>query len=50
MAAGESYKEIGQQLFLSLNTVQFHVKNLYSKLMVNKRVQAIEKASEMKLI
>lgn len=48
--AGETYKEIGQQLFLSLNTVQFHVKNIYSKLLVNKRAQAIDKAREMKLI
>lgn len=50
LAAGQSYKEIGQQLFLSLNTVQFHVKNIYGKLLVNKRVQAIEKARAMKLI
>jgi LuxR family maltose regulon positive regulatory protein len=50
LAAGESYKEIGQHLFLSLNTVQFHVKNIYGKLLVNKRVQAIEKARELKLI
>jgi ATP/maltotriose-dependent transcriptional regulator MalT len=50
LAAGESYKEIGQRLFLSLNTVQFHVKNIYRKLSVNKRTQAIEKAREMNLI
>lgn len=50
LAAGQSYKEIGQQLFLSLNTVQFHVKNVYGKLMVNKRVQAIEKARALALI
>jgi LuxR family maltose regulon positive regulatory protein len=50
LAAGRSYKEIGQQLFLSLNTVQFHVKNIYGKMMVNKRAQAIEKAREMELI
>jgi LuxR family maltose regulon positive regulatory protein len=50
LAAGQSYKEIGQQLFLSLNTVQFHVKNIYGKLAVNKRVQAIEKAREMSFI
>jgi LuxR family maltose regulon positive regulatory protein len=50
LAAGHSYKEIGQQLFLSLNTVQFHVKNIYRKLLVNKRAQAIEKARERKLI
>jgi LuxR family transcriptional regulator, maltose regulon positive regulatory protein len=50
LAAGQSYKEIGQQLFLSLNTVQFHVKNIYSKLLVNKRAQAIEIAQKKKLI
>ena len=50
LAAGESYKEIGQKLFLSLNTVQFHVKSIYRKLSVNKRVQAIERAREMRLI
>jgi LuxR family maltose regulon positive regulatory protein len=50
LAAGQSYKEIGQALFLSLNTVQFHVKSIYRKLSINKRVQAIEKAREMKLI
>jgi LuxR family maltose regulon positive regulatory protein len=50
LARGLTYEEIGQQLFLSLNTVQFHVKNIYGKLLVNKRVQAIEKAREMKLI
>jgi len=50
LAAGQSYKEIGQQLFLSLNTVQFHVKHIYGKLSVNKRMQAIEKARKMKLI
>jgi ATP/maltotriose-dependent transcriptional regulator MalT len=50
LAAGQSYKEIGEQLFLSLNTVQFHVKSIYRKLSVNKRMQAIEKAWEMNLI
>lgn len=50
LAAGESYKDVGQKLFLSLNTVQFHVKSIYRKLLVNKRAQAVEKAREMKLI
>jgi LuxR family maltose regulon positive regulatory protein len=50
LARGLSYEEIGQQLYLSLNTIQFHVKNIYRKLLVNKRVQAIEKAREMNLI
>lgn len=50
LAAGESYNGIGQKLFLSLNTVQFHIKSIYRKLLVNKRMQAVEKAREMKLI
>jgi LuxR family maltose regulon positive regulatory protein len=50
LAAGKSYKEIGKGLFLSLNTVQFHVKSIYRKLSVNKRMQAIEKAREKNLI
>jgi LuxR family maltose regulon positive regulatory protein len=50
LAKGLSYEEIGRQLFLSLNTVQSHVKNIYRKLLVNKRVQAIEKARELNLI
>jgi LuxR family maltose regulon positive regulatory protein len=50
LASGLTYEEIGQQLYLSLNTVQFHVKNIYGKLQVNKRVEAVEKAREMKLI
>jgi LuxR family maltose regulon positive regulatory protein len=50
LARGLTYEEIGRQLFLSLNTIQFHVKNIYGKLQVNKRVQAIEKAREMNLI
>ena len=50
LAKGLTYEEIGRQLFLSLNTIQFHVKNIYRKLLVNKRVQAIEKAREMNLI
>jgi ATP/maltotriose-dependent transcriptional regulator MalT len=50
LAKGLSYEEIGRQLFLSLNTIQSHVKHIYRKLLVNKRVQAIEKARELKLI
>jgi LuxR family transcriptional regulator, maltose regulon positive regulatory protein len=50
LVKGLSYEEIGRQLYLSLNTIQFHVKNIYGKLLVHKRVQAIEKARELGLI
>lgn len=47
LAEGQTYKEIGEYLFFCLNSVQFHAKNIYSKLMVNKRGHAIEKARTM---
>jgi LuxR family transcriptional regulator, maltose regulon positive regulatory protein len=50
LARGLSYEEIGQHLFLSLNTIQFHVKSIYRKLQVKKRLHAIEKAREINLI
>jgi LuxR family maltose regulon positive regulatory protein len=50
LARGLSYEEIGRQLFLSLNTIQSHVRHIYRKLLVNKRVHAIEKARELRLI
>lgn len=50
LARGLSYEETGRQLFLSLNTVQSHVKSIYRKLLVNKRLQAIEKARELNLL
>jgi len=50
LASGLSYEEIGRKLFLSLNTIQFHVKHIYRKLQVNKRVHAIDKARKLSLI
>ncbi|MFL7838369.1 MAG: helix-turn-helix transcriptional regulator [Candidatus Promineifilaceae bacterium] len=37
-------------MIISLNTVLFHIKNIYSKLGVNKRTLAIVKAKEIGLI
>ena len=50
IAAGFSNKEIGNQLVVSLNTVRFHTKNLYRKLGVSSRTQAIAQAQQMRLI
>ena len=50
IAAGLKNKEIAEQLVISLNTVLYHIKNIYSKLGVNKRTQAIAKAKEIGLI
>jgi DNA-binding CsgD family transcriptional regulator len=50
LAAGRSNKEIGRDLGLSPNTVKTHVANLYGKLEVSRRTQAIGKARELALI
>ena len=50
LATGASNKVIGKKLFVSENTVKYHLKNVYSKLGVNSRVQAIRSAREMGLI
>ena len=50
IAAGLKNKEIAEQLMISLNTVLYHIKNIYSKLGVNKRTLAITKAKELNLI
>lgn len=47
IATGYSRKEIAATLYLSLNTVKTHTKNLYSKLGVHSRKQAIMRAQEL---
>jgi len=41
LANGRSNKQIAHEQDVSLNTVKFHVKNLYSKLGVHNRAQAV---------
>jgi LuxR family maltose regulon positive regulatory protein len=50
LASGVSNKEIARRLFVSENTVKFHLKNAYSKLGVTSRLQAITAARKMALI
>ena len=50
VAAGLKNKEIAEQLFISLNTVLYHIKNIYDKLGVRKRTLAIIKARELDLL
>jgi LuxR family maltose regulon positive regulatory protein len=50
MAEGLKYKEIADQLFISLNTVRYHVKTIYGKLNVNNRTQAIETARQLRIL
>jgi LuxR family maltose regulon positive regulatory protein len=45
-----SNQEIADKLFISLNTVKTHVKNIYSKLEVDNRTKAVAKAKELRMI
>lgn len=50
IAQGLSNREIGEQLFVSENTVKTHSSRLFEKLEVNRRVQAVQKGKELGLI
>ena len=50
IAAGLSNREIADKLFISLNTVKTHTKNINSKLDVNSRIKAVARAKEMGLL
>jgi DNA-binding NarL/FixJ family response regulator len=43
LAQGLQYKEIAEHLFLSMETVKKHMKNIYQKLHVQNKVEAINK-------
>jgi DNA-binding NarL/FixJ family response regulator len=50
MADGLSYKLIAVECAISIDTVRFHVKNIYQKLHVNSMTEAVVKAISQKLI
>jgi two-component system, NarL family, response regulator LiaR len=50
MATGLSNQEIADKLFVSLNTVKTHSSNLFQKLAVARRTQAVQKARALRLI
>ncbi|MBC7948939.1 MAG: winged helix-turn-helix transcriptional regulator [Chitinophagaceae bacterium] len=50
LAQGHSNQEIATKLFVSLSTVKTHLQNLFEKLDVKRRTQAVEKARSLSLI
>lgn len=50
IAKGKSYKDIADTLFVHVETVKSHIKNIYFKLEVNNKAAAIEKGLKNKLI
>ena len=50
MSDGLTNQEIADRLFVSLNTIKTHTSNLYEKLEVKRRTQAIETAKKLNII
>jgi LuxR family maltose regulon positive regulatory protein len=50
LVAGFSNREIADKLVLSLGTVKSHIHNIYGKLEVRSRTQAIQRATELELL
>ena len=50
IAEGKSYTNIADAIFISKETVKYHIKNIYIKLQVNNKADAIKRANEDKLI
>lgn len=50
IAAGHSNQQISQELVLALSTVKGHIRNLFDKLHVQRRTEAVARARELKLL
>ncbi len=50
MAEGLSNQEIADRMFVSLNTIKTHASNLFLKLDVSRRTQAVDKGKKLNLI
>jgi ATP/maltotriose-dependent transcriptional regulator MalT len=50
MADGLTYEAMAQRLFVSVNTVRYHVKNLYGKLGTGSRAAAIARGRELHVV
>jgi DNA-binding NarL/FixJ family response regulator len=50
LSKGLKYEAIAQNLFLSAGTIRKHVENIYTKLQVHNKLEAIQKAKNNKLI
>jgi LuxR family maltose regulon positive regulatory protein len=50
IAEGLTNQEIASKLFLTLNTVKVHTRNIYGKLGINSRTQAVARSQELGLL
>jgi LuxR family maltose regulon positive regulatory protein len=50
LATNLSQREIAGELFVSMNTIKTHTRNLYAKLGVGSREAAVRRANELELL
>lgn len=50
LAEGKSYQSIGDEMFLSKDTIKYHIKHIYKKLQATNKMEAIHNANKMGLI
>jgi DNA-binding CsgD family transcriptional regulator len=50
IAEGKTYQEIGNTIYISLNTVQSYIRQIYHKLDVHSGLEAVARARELGLI
>jgi DNA-binding NarL/FixJ family response regulator len=50
LATGIKYEQIASNLFVSTGTIRKHIENIYAKLQVHNKLEAIQKAKSNKLI
>jgi LuxR family maltose regulon positive regulatory protein len=50
IANGMSNQQVAEELVLTVGTVKWHLSNIYSKLGVNSRTQAVARARELHLL
>ena len=50
LAEGHTNQEIATKLFVSLSTVKTHNQNIFEKLDVKSRIQAVSKAKSLKIM
>jgi DNA-binding NarL/FixJ family response regulator len=50
LSKGLKYNSIAENLFLSVGTIRKHVENIYNKLQVHNKLEAIQKAKSNKII
>jgi DNA-binding NarL/FixJ family response regulator len=50
LTKGKSYQEIGDELYISIDTIRHHIRNIYSKLHVHSQSEAVAKAIKKGLV